>query len=196
MKRAVAQTSRVIFPQKSPVNWPESGMTALREGRRQPIAVMFVDIRGFAPLAETMDPAATGRLLPDFRRFVVATATRCEGVVDKFVGDAAMLVFGQRPKLRARCIGGSWCKSLSAASAPLRSRRNSSRRARIVAKSSAARGRGAMLGKTIVVQSGSMCHADRRAPTRSRSWKAPRVPDPSGKAVMYEQPSCGLLSRP
>jgi len=41
-----------------------------------------------------MDPAATGRLLADFRRFVVATATRCEGVVDKFIGDAAMLVFG------------------------------------------------------------------------------------------------------
>jgi adenylate cyclase len=72
----------------------ESGVTALREGRRQPVAVMFVDIRGFTALAETMDPAATGRLLADFRRFVVATATRCEGVVDKFIGDAAMLVFG------------------------------------------------------------------------------------------------------
>jgi adenylate cyclase len=72
----------------------ESGLTALREGRRQAVTVMFVDIRGFTTLAETMDPAATGRLLADFRRFVVATATRCEGVVDKFVGDAAMLVFG------------------------------------------------------------------------------------------------------
>jgi adenylate cyclase len=72
----------------------ESGLTALREGRRQAVAVMFVDIRGFTSRAETMDPAATGRLLADFRRFVVATATRCEGVVDKFVGDSAMLVFG------------------------------------------------------------------------------------------------------
>jgi adenylate cyclase len=72
----------------------ESGLTALREGRRQPVAVMFVDIRGFTTLAETMDPAATGRLLADFRRFVVATATQRGGVVDKFIGDAAMLVFG------------------------------------------------------------------------------------------------------
>jgi adenylate cyclase len=72
----------------------DSGLMALREGRRQPVTVMFVDIRGFTTLAEAMDPAATGRLLTDFRRFVVATATRCGGIVDKFIGDAAMLVFG------------------------------------------------------------------------------------------------------
>jgi adenylate cyclase len=72
----------------------ESGLAALREGRRQAVAVMFVDIRGFTRRAETMDPAATSRLLANFRRFVVATATRHAGVVDKFIGDSAMLVFG------------------------------------------------------------------------------------------------------
>src|SRR5882757_8114054 len=82
------------FPAEIAGQLAESGLTALREGRRQAVAVMFVDIRGFTRRAETMDPAATGRLLADFRRFVVATATRCEGVVDKFIGDAAMLVFG------------------------------------------------------------------------------------------------------
>jgi hypothetical protein len=46
---------------------------------------------------------------------------------------------GQRT-LRARCVGGSPCNSLSAASARSRSRRSSTIRARIVAKSSAARG--------------------------------------------------------
>src|SRR6266446_5835902 len=105
----------------------ESGLTALREGRRQAVAVMFVDIRGFTPRAETMDPAATGRLLADFRRFVVATATRCEGVVDKFIGDAAMLVFGlpsPRPDdarraltcARALLAGtpGEWARDLGA----------------------------------------------------------------------------------
>jgi len=74
-----------------------------------------------------MDPAATGRLLADFRRFVVATATRCEGVVDKFIGDAAMLVFGlpsPRPDdarraltcARALLAGtpGEWARDLGA----------------------------------------------------------------------------------
>src|SRR6266404_3380469 len=82
------------FPAEIAGQLAESGLMALREGRRQVVAVMFVDIRGFTRRAETMDPAATGRLLADFRRFVVATATRHEGVVDKFVGDSAMLVFG------------------------------------------------------------------------------------------------------
>jgi adenylate cyclase len=106
----------------------ESGLTALREGRRQAVAVMFVDIRGFTTLAETMDSAATGRLLADFRRFVVATATRCEGIVDKFIGDAAMLVFGlpsPRPDDARRALTcalallagtpGEWARDLEAA---------------------------------------------------------------------------------
>lgn len=99
LQRAIDETRRLAnltryLPAEVAGQLAESGLAALREGRRQAVAVMFVDIRGFTRRAETMDPAATGRFLADFRRFVVATATRYEGVVDKFVGDSAMLVFG------------------------------------------------------------------------------------------------------
>ncbi len=99
LQRAIDETRRLAnltryLPAEIAGQLAESGLTALREGRRQAVAVMFVDIRGFTRRAETMDPAATGRLLADFRHFVVATATRYEGIVDKFVGDSAMLVFG------------------------------------------------------------------------------------------------------
>jgi adenylate cyclase len=99
LQRAIDETRRRAnltryLPAEIAGQLAESGLTALREGRRQAVAVMFLDIRGFTRRAETMDPAETGRLLADFRRFVVATATRYEGVVDKFVGDSAMLVFG------------------------------------------------------------------------------------------------------
>ena len=99
LQRAIDETRRLAnltryLPAEVAGQLAESGLTALREGRRQAVAVMFVDIRGFTRRAETMDPAATSRLLADFRRFVVATATRYEGIVDKFVGDSAMLVFG------------------------------------------------------------------------------------------------------
>jgi adenylate cyclase len=99
LQRAIDETRRLAnltryLPAEIAGQLAESGLTALREGRRQAVAVMFVDIRGFTRRVETMDPAATGRLLANFRRFVVATATRHEGVVDKFVGDSAMLVFG------------------------------------------------------------------------------------------------------
>ena len=132
LQRAINEARRSAnltryFPAEIAGQLAESGLTALREGRRQAVAVMFVDIRGFTRRAETMDPAATGRLLADFRRFVVATATRCEGVVDKFVGDAAMLVFGlpsPRPDdarraltcARALLAGtpGEWARDLGA----------------------------------------------------------------------------------
>ncbi|SEF07677.1 adenylate cyclase [Rhizobiales bacterium GAS188] len=99
LQRAIDETRRRAnltryLPAEIADQLAESGLAALREGRRQAVAVMFVDIRGFTRRAETMDPAATGRLLADFRRFVVATATRHEGIVDKFIGDSAMLVFG------------------------------------------------------------------------------------------------------
>jgi adenylate cyclase len=99
LQRAIDETRRRAnltryLPAEIAGQLAERGLAALCEGRRQAVAVMFVDIRGFTRRAETMDPAATSRLLTGFRRFVVATATRHEGVVDKFMGDSAMLVFG------------------------------------------------------------------------------------------------------
>jgi adenylate cyclase len=132
LQRAINETRRLsnltrYLPAEVADQLAESGLTALREGRRQTVAVMFIDIRGFTSRAETMDPAATGRLLADFRRFVVATATRCEGIVDKFIGDAAMLVFGlpsPRPDDAQRALTcalallagtpGEWARDLKA----------------------------------------------------------------------------------
>jgi adenylate cyclase len=138
MQRAINEARRGAnltryLRQKSSVNWPKSGLTALHEGRRQAVAVMFVDIRGFTTLMETMDPAAAGRLLAGFRRLVVATATRCDGVVDKFVGDAAMLVLGlpsPRPDDARRALScarallagapGEWARDVEAGRAATR----------------------------------------------------------------------------
>jgi hypothetical protein len=70
--------------------------------------------------------------------------SRSSGVPDPgwWTRPGASLISGDgRRTLRARCVGGSPSNSLSAASARSRSRRNSFMRARIGAKSSAARGR-------------------------------------------------------
>ena len=67
---------------------------AARRGRRQPAAVLFADIRGFTQLAETIDPVDLGYFVADFRRCVAEAAKATGGVIDKFIGDAAMIVFG------------------------------------------------------------------------------------------------------
>lgn len=66
----------------------------LMQGRRQPGAVLFIDIRGFTARTETMDPLAVSRFLADFRRIVREAVEAHGGVVDKHIGDAAMVVFG------------------------------------------------------------------------------------------------------
>ena len=66
----------------------------LRSGRSGPATVAFVDIRGSTALAETLTPAQLSRLLTGFRRAVSASARRHDGMVDKFIGDGALVVFG------------------------------------------------------------------------------------------------------
>lgn len=69
-------------------------LDGLRRGRRQAVALLFVDIRGFTGRAETMAPDALGRFLTGFRKHVIDAADGHQGTVDKFVGDGALLVFG------------------------------------------------------------------------------------------------------
>ncbi len=72
----------------------EGAIDELRQGRRDPMAVLFVDVRGFTGLAEDMDTAALSAFMTEFRRRISRAAEAEGGVVDKFVGDGAMIVFG------------------------------------------------------------------------------------------------------
>jgi adenylate cyclase len=99
LARAIAEgTRRANLTRYLPTQIVEGLSTisteALMRGRKQAGAVLFVDIRGFTARAETMDPAALGRFLSDFRRIVREAVERHGGVVDKHIGDAAMVVFG------------------------------------------------------------------------------------------------------
>ncbi|KQT51148.1 hypothetical protein ASG43_21295 [Aureimonas sp. Leaf454] len=61
---------------------------------RREAAVLFVDIRGFTGLAETMSPEELGVLLGEYRRRVVDAVGHWDGTIDKFMGDGVMAVFG------------------------------------------------------------------------------------------------------
>ncbi|NYZ14616.1 adenylate/guanylate cyclase domain-containing protein [Azospirillum sp. RWY-5-1] len=79
----------------------------LRAGRRQVVTVLFCDVRGFTARAEGMDPAALSAFVTGFRAAITRAAECTDGVIDKFVGDGAMLVFGvpdPRPDDAARAL--------------------------------------------------------------------------------------------
>lgn len=62
--------------------------------RRQRITVLFVDIVGFTPLTDQLDPNMLADLLNDYLREMTAVAIKHNGTVDKFIGDAVMVIFG------------------------------------------------------------------------------------------------------
>jgi adenylate cyclase len=69
------------------------------EVRRQTVTVLFVDIVGFTALIEDLDCAEVRALQMDYFAAVSSVVRDCGGVVEKYVGDAVMAVFG----LSAQC---------------------------------------------------------------------------------------------
>jgi len=67
---------------------------ALKQGRRHNVAILFADVRGFTALAEQLEPAILVDFLSEFRRRSTWAIESHGGVVDKFVGDNVMGVFG------------------------------------------------------------------------------------------------------
>ena len=63
-------------------------------GRRQPVAVLFSDLRGFTTLSESLDPQELVAQLNAYFQVMVEAIEAEGGVVDKYIGDAIMAVFG------------------------------------------------------------------------------------------------------
>lgn len=63
-------------------------------GKRRKLTVLYCDIRNFTPLSESMTPEELSTLLNDYFTEMVSAVSSCRGVVDKFIGDAVMAVFG------------------------------------------------------------------------------------------------------
>jgi len=63
-------------------------------GRRQPVAVLFCDLRGITRASKRQPPAEVVRQLNEYFEVMVAVVHAHGAVVDKYVGDAIMAVFG------------------------------------------------------------------------------------------------------
>ncbi len=63
-------------------------------GQAREVTVGFVDIRGFTRAAEALDPEALARFLNEFFTVVEEEIHSRRGTVDKYIGDAVMMIFG------------------------------------------------------------------------------------------------------
>ncbi|KAJ3206787.1 hypothetical protein HDU67_007946 [Dinochytrium kinnereticum] len=65
-----------------------------RGGKELVGTIIFVDIRGFTNFSEKVGPMEVVNLLNDYFERLVRIVFKYEGVVDKYIGDALMAVFG------------------------------------------------------------------------------------------------------
>ncbi len=62
-------------------------------GEKRNVAVLFVDIRGFTPLSESMEPEQVVAILNEYLALTTKSILDNRGTLDKFIGDATMAVF-------------------------------------------------------------------------------------------------------
>ncbi|MGN0552573.1 MAG: CHASE2 domain-containing protein [Oscillospiraceae bacterium] len=62
-------------------------------GENRDIAVLFVDIRGFTPMSESLEPEQVVDILNSYLNLTTNSIFKNGGTLDKFIGDATMAVF-------------------------------------------------------------------------------------------------------
>ena len=62
-------------------------------GENRDVAVLFVDIRGFTPLSESLEPEQVVDILNSYLELTTSCIFKHGGTLDKFIGDATMAVF-------------------------------------------------------------------------------------------------------
>jgi adenylate cyclase len=99
LERAVRETTLRVtltryLPRELAPILTDQAFASLRQGRRIPVSLLFVDIRASTTFGETMEPAQLAVFITSFRRRVLRAASRHGGVIDKFTGDGALILFG------------------------------------------------------------------------------------------------------
>ena len=91
--RATLKWFGLYGPRRLVARLMEEGEESLLSKRRT-VTVMFTDIVGFTPQAEDMDERGTAELLNHHFALLGAVIEREQGVIDKYIGDSVMAVWG------------------------------------------------------------------------------------------------------
>ena len=93
-KKRITETLRkYVAPQVVDELAASGGYSIKLGGESRDVAVLFVDIRGFTPLSENLEPEQVVDILNSYLELTTESIFNNGGMLDKFIGDATMAVF-------------------------------------------------------------------------------------------------------
>lgn len=71
-----------------------AGIYTTLKGQKKVVAVLFSDVRGFTSMSESMEASTMVSQLNEYLNLMVSAVVQERGLVDKFIGDAVMALWG------------------------------------------------------------------------------------------------------
>ena len=92
-KRVLKAFERYVAPEIVKEIGKDESFESRLGGERRDIAVLFVDIRGFTTMSESLQPEQVVEILNEYLELTSRSIFNNQGTLDKFIGDATMAVF-------------------------------------------------------------------------------------------------------
>lgn len=100
LETEIAENRRRFLPSQISSNLTDEKLDSLRSGEERDLAVLFADIRSFTSMSEKASPRDTATFLSKYRTLVTNSVESNNGIIDKFIGDGALIVFGLHSDIR------------------------------------------------------------------------------------------------
>ena len=92
-RKIVSAFKKYVAPQVVDEISKQGEFNIVLGGENRHIAVLFVDIRGFTPMSEGLEPEQVVEILNEYLALTTKSIFKNGGTLDKFIGDATMAVF-------------------------------------------------------------------------------------------------------
>jgi adenylate cyclase len=78
-------------------------------GKKADVTILFADIRNFTSISESMDAQSTTEILNEYFSALVPIIEEYNGVLNKFMGDAILAIFGEPKKTDNHALDAVQC---------------------------------------------------------------------------------------